>query len=97
MAHYPPDATCRRVTETLLQPILALDALELARRELEILRQRSEGLVCGMCGIEPAVVGLAALRAMGAVQATPLTVATSADAGGSPHETVGYLAVRFDR
>jgi AmmeMemoRadiSam system protein B len=97
MAHYPPDATCRRVTETLLEPILALDALELARRELEVLRQRSEGLVCGMCGIEPTVVGLAALRAMDAVHATSLVAATSADAGGSPAETVGYLAVRFDR
>jgi AmmeMemoRadiSam system protein B len=97
MAHYPPDEACRRVTETLLEPILALDARDLARRELEILRQRSEGLVCGMCGIEPAVVGLAALRAMGAVKATLLATATSADAGGTPTETVGYLAVRFDR
>lgn len=96
MAHYPPDPMCRRVTETLLPPILALDGPGLASRELEILRQRSEGLVCGMCGIEPTVVGLSALRAMGATLSTILARATSADAGGSPNETVGYLAVRFD-
>ena len=29
------------------------------------------GLACGMCGIEPAVVGLAALRAIGAPRAAP--------------------------
>jgi len=49
-----------------------------------------------MCGIEPAVVGLAALRAMGATAATRLDSATSADAGGPDDRTVGYLAVRFD-
>ena len=49
-----------------------------------------------MCGIEPAVLGLAALRAMGVVRATVLAAATSADAGGPRDRTVGYLAVRFD-
>ncbi len=49
-----------------------------------------------MCGIEPAVLGLAALRAMGASRGTLLAASTSADAGGPPDRTVGYLAVRFD-
>ena len=48
-----------------------------------------------MCGIEPAVLGLAALRAMGAGPGTALAAATSADAGGDPGRTVGYLAVAF--
>ena len=53
------------------------------------------GLVCGMCGIEPAVLGLAALRAMGASPGLALAAATSADAGGPPDRTVGYLAVAW--
>jgi AmmeMemoRadiSam system protein B len=48
-----------------------------------------------MCGIAPAVLGLAALRAMGAAPGVPLAAATSADAGGDPRRTVGYLAVAF--
>ena len=49
-----------------------------------------------MCGIEPAVLGLAALRAMGATAGVRLAAATSADAGGPTDRTVGYLAARFD-
>jgi AmmeMemoRadiSam system protein B len=49
-----------------------------------------------MCGIQPTVLGLAALRALGAISATRIGTATSADAGGPPDRTVGYLAVRFD-
>jgi AmmeMemoRadiSam system protein B len=42
------------------------------------------------------VLGLAALRAMGAIAGSVLATATSADAGGPPDRTVGYLAARFD-
>ena len=53
------------------------------------------GMACGMCGIEPAVLGLAALRAMGATSGVALASATSADAGADPRRAVGYLAVAF--
>jgi MEMO1 family protein len=96
MAHYPDAAASRRVTETLLPAILALDAAGLARMEADLRRGGIRGLACGMCGIEPAVLGLAALRAMGARAGTELAASTSADAGGPPDRTVGYLAVRFD-
>jgi AmmeMemoRadiSam system protein B len=96
MAHYPPDADCRHVTEELMPSILATDARGLAARELQIRVRRTEGLVCGMCGIEPTVLGLSALHVMGATAAQVLALATSADAGGSPDRTVGYLSVRFD-
>ncbi len=65
-------------------------------REDELRRSGVPGLVCGMCGIDPAVLGLAALRAMGATAGSLLVAATSADAGGPPDRTVGYLAARFD-
>jgi hypothetical protein len=96
MAHYPAAAACERVTEALLPPILAVDPDDLADREDAIRSSGMRGLACGMCGIEPAVLGLAALRVMGATRAVRLASATSADAGGPPDRTVGYLAVRFD-
>jgi AmmeMemoRadiSam system protein B len=96
MAHYPPADDCARATETLLPAILDLDPVGLAALETDLRLARIRGLACGMCGIEPAVLGLAALRAMGAASGTTLTASTSADAGGPRDRTVGYLAARFD-
>jgi MEMO1 family protein len=92
MAHYPPAAVSARITETLLPPILALDSVELARAEAVV---GGPGVACGMCGIEPSVVGLAALRGAGVAAGRLLAAATSADVGGDPGRTVGYLAVSF--
>jgi MEMO1 family protein len=94
MAHYPAAATCERVTGTLLPSIVGLAPESLATTEAGVAR-RETGVSCGMCGIAPAVLGLAALRAMGAAPGVPLAAATSADAGGDPRRTVGYLAVAF--
>lgn len=96
MAHYPAARACAEVTRDLLPPILAVDPGGLAARESAVSAAGVAGLVCGMCGIQPAVLGLAALRALGAVTATPLAAATSADAGGPDDRTVGYLSVAFD-
>jgi AmmeMemoRadiSam system protein B len=96
MAHYPAASACAEATERLLPPIISLGAAALARLEASMRDARIPGLACGMCGIEPAVLGLAALRAMGATTGVPLAAATSADAGGPANRTVGYLAVRFD-
>ena len=96
MAHYPPAGACARATEALLPAIVGLDPVALAAIEGEMRLAGIRGLACGMCGIEPAVLGLAALRAMGAVSGTVLAASTSADAGGPSDRTVGYLAARFD-
>jgi hypothetical protein len=93
MAHYPAADVAEWVTATLLPSIVSLDGAGLARAEAATRRER--GVSCGMCGIEPTVLGLAALRAMGAAPGVPLAAATSADAGGDPRRTVGYLAVGF--
>jgi AmmeMemoRadiSam system protein B len=93
MAHYPAAGVAERVTATLLPSIAGLDPAGLARAEAAT--RREPGVSCGMCGIEPSVLGLAALRAMGAAPGVPLAAATSADAGGDPRRTVGYLAVAF--
>jgi AmmeMemoRadiSam system protein B len=93
MAHYPAAGVAERVTATLLPAIVSLDGAGLARAEAAT--RREPGVSCGMCGIEPTVLGLAALRAMGAAPGVPLAAATSADAGGDPRRTVGYLAIGF--
>jgi len=97
MAHYPPADACARVTQALLPAIVGLLPEELAQVEAAVGRgaEAGTGMACGMCGIEPAVMGLAALRAMGATPGVALASATSADAGADPRRTVGYLAVAF--
>lgn len=95
MAHYPGQRDCDAATAELLPPIVDLEPDDLARREAALARGRVRGLVCGMCGIQPAVLGLAALSAFGAVRGVALAAATSANAGGPVDRTVGYLAVEF--
>jgi hypothetical protein len=94
MAHYPTARAAERVTEALLPYILGLAPEGLADAEAEV-SWAEPGVSCGMCGIEPTVFGLAALRAMGARPGITLAAATSADAGGDPGRTVGYLSVAF--
>jgi AmmeMemoRadiSam system protein B len=96
MAHYPPAEACEEVTEALWPPIRTLDAVGLASREIALRGARIPGLVCGMCGIQPTVLGLAALRVMGATAGVRIAAATSADADGPRDRTVGYLAVAFN-
>ena len=96
MAHYPAADACARATGILLPAILGVDPAALAALEGDLRDAGIRGLACGMCGIDPAVLGLAALRAMGATAGTELAASTSADAGGPRDRTVGYLAVRFD-
>jgi AmmeMemoRadiSam system protein B len=95
MAHYPPATIGAGVTEDLAPIILALEPTRLAHREAEIADSGLRGVACGMCGIEPTVLGLAALRAMGVERGIRLAAATSADVGGPSGRTVGYLSVAF--
>ena len=95
MAHYPAENACTQVTNELVGPILRLDPVLLAQAEGRVRDRATPGLVCGMCGVQPTVLGLAALRAFGATSGINLAAATSADAGGPTDRTVGYLAVAF--
>jgi len=94
MAHYPRATVTEQVTSALLPHLVDLAPAALAAAEAALTRSEP-GVSCGMCGIEPAVLGLAALRAMGVRPGVALAAATSADAGGDPRRTVGYLAVAF--
>ena len=96
-AHYPSATDAEAVTRTLLPPLLDVDGDALGRLEDALRQSDIQGLACGMCGIEPAVFALAALRAMGVDRGALLAAATSADVpGGDPWRTVGYAAVAFD-
>jgi AmmeMemoRadiSam system protein B len=95
MAHYPPARTAIGITDDLAPLIVGIEPEALARRESEISRGAGDGVACGMCGIEPTLVGLAALRSMGVGRGLQLAAATSADAGGPAGRTVGYLAAAF--
>jgi hypothetical protein len=95
MAHYPPHEVAAAVTARLAPAIVALDPAGLAARERAETASGNGDLACGMCGIQPSVLGLAAVRALGATRGTVLAAATSADAGGDAARTVGYLAVAF--
>ncbi len=77
--------------------IAALEADRLARHEADVESAAIPGLACALCGIEPVLCLLAALRALGATAGSVLAHATSADAPlGEPRRVVGYGAVRFD-
>lgn len=94
-AHYPSERHSIEVNEALRAPLEAVDPAALASVEAGVLMSGVRGLACGMCGIEPSVLGLAALRAMGATRGVLLAAATSADAFGDRDRTVGYLAAAF--
>jgi AmmeMemoRadiSam system protein B len=95
MAHYPAHDEAVLVTARLAPAIAALDPVALAILERAATGSGGRGMACGMCGIQPTVLGLAVLRAMGASGGSVIASATSADAGGDPSRTVGYLAVGF--
>lgn len=96
LAHYPADAAAREVDRRMLEPILALDPWELARREARARGEGIPGLVCGLCGLDPVLAALGAAAAMGATRGELLAEATSADVpGGDPRRVVGYAAVAF--
>jgi MEMO1 family protein len=95
LAHYPPARTCEETDAKLLEPLLRLDADELHALETRVARSGLPGLVCGLCGIDPVRVTLAAVAEMGASRGVLLGAATSADAGGDPRRTVGYAAAAF--
>lgn len=94
-AHYPAEHQAQLANEALCGPLEAVDPEALASAEADLVRSGIRDMACGMCGIEPAVVGLAAMRAMGATRGVTLAMATSADAFGDRDRTVGYLAVAF--
>jgi AmmeMemoRadiSam system protein B len=95
MAHYPSARNAEHVTQALLPALMALDPASLGECEAALASKGIPGLACGMCGIQPAVIGLSALRELGRPGGVVTASATSADQGGPASRTVGYLALAF--
>jgi AmmeMemoRadiSam system protein B len=94
-AHYPPARICEEVDDRLIGPLLELDGDALLDLDRALSAANLPGLVCGMCGIDPVRLVLAAVAEMGATRGLLLGKTTSADAGGDPRRTVGYAAAAF--
>lgn len=85
--HYRPHDETLRIDAPAVERLGALDPEGLHRAV------RDQGI--RMCGLHPAVAGLAALKALGATRGELLAHRTSHDAGGDAARTVGYAAVLF--
>jgi hypothetical protein len=95
-AHYPPQPIAEAVTTQHLPGLVALDptAIHAVERGLRI--HGPIGVDCGLCGLEATLVGVSALKAMGATAGTLLARSTSADRPGSSFgRTVGYASISF--
>jgi AmmeMemoRadiSam system protein B len=85
MSHFIPDGDARRKDRMAIDRVVALDPEGL----FSVVRK--EGIT--MCGYMPAVIMLAAARALGAREARLLKYATSAEVSGDYENVVGYAGV----
>lgn len=95
-AHYPPQPIAEEVTTRHLPGLASLDPTAIHGVERQLRLAGPVGVDCGLCGLEATLVGISALRAMGATAGTLLARSTSADRPGSSRSrTVGYAALSF--
>lgn len=87
MSHYIPAEAARKLDEAALAPLQQLDA--------EKLHHTVHGLNISMCGIAPAVVGVAAARSLGADSGQLIAYANSGDVTGDFQQVVAYAGVVF--
>jgi AmmeMemoRadiSam system protein B len=87
MSHYLPAETARAQDQRALAPLERLDAEDLHRTV------HAEGI--SMCGIAPAVAGVAAARRLGARKGRVLAYANSGETSGDYDQVVGYAGMVF--
>lgn len=85
MSHFVPDVAARQKDRMAIDRVLALDPEGL----YNVVRQ--EGIT--MCGFMPAVIMLAAAKALGAKEAKLVKYATSAEVSGDYDNVVGYAGI----
>ncbi len=96
LAHYPPKPICESVTAEHVPGIEKLDIDQVHKVERHLRTAGPIGVDCGLCGLEPTLAGLAALKAMGVTKGAIVARATSADRPGSGFaRTVGYASFVF--
>ena len=95
-AHYPPQPIAEAVTTQHLPGLIALDPTAIHAVERSLRLAGPVGVDCGLCGMEATLVGISALKAMGATAGALLARSTSADRPGSSFaRTVGYASLSF--
>jgi hypothetical protein len=87
MTHYEPAEVARQKDRRAIERIEALDASGL--------HERVHGEGISMCGIAPAVAGIAAARGLGARRAELVRYANSGDVSGDFDRVVGYAGMVF--
>lgn len=100
LAHYPDKADAQASNREILSAFCSLDPEKLIAADRLIMARKLPNLVCTMCGLDAAYVGLKIAREAGATEARLLDTRTSADAGiagAGPDSVVGYGAVLLTR
>jgi AmmeMemoRadiSam system protein B len=87
MSHYLPAEEARELDQRALDPLQRLDAEEL--------HATVHGQGISMCGIAPAVAGVAAARSLGAREGKLIAYTNSGDTTGDYGEVVAYAGVVF--
>ena len=87
MSHYLPADVARAQDQRALAPLERLDAEDLHRTV------HAEGI--SMCGIAPAVAGVAAARRLGAQTGRVVSYANSGETSGDYDQVVGYAVMVF--
>jgi AmmeMemoRadiSam system protein B len=87
MSHYLPAEAARSQDRLALEPLQRLDVEELHRTV--------HGRGITMCGIAPAVAGIAAARTLGARSGRLVAYANSGDTSGDYEQVVAYAGVVF--
>ena len=96
LAHYPSRGDAEAVDREMLDALCAVDGARLEEASDRLLARGIAGLVCAMCGLDAAYVGLQVARRLGATEGKLLHASTSADAGvpgADASRVVGYGAV----
>ena len=85
MTHYEPEESAREKDKQAIDAILALDE--------DALVERIRRYHISMCGYAPAIVMIAAAKALGATKAELTDYQTSAAASGDTSSVVGYAGI----
>jgi AmmeMemoRadiSam system protein B/AmmeMemoRadiSam system protein A len=96
LSHYPDEKSARQVDGEILDAFCTLDASKLVSANSEILSRGIDGLICTMCGLDAAYVGIRIANMIGGQTARVIHTSTSADAkkqGASSKKCVGYGSV----
>lgn len=88
LSHYEPRDAVADKDAQMLEAILAFDAAAFL--------QRRSDLRVTTCAGAPVACLLATVRRLGASKAALVRYATSAEAGGDPHSSIGYAGVIFN-